>query len=316
MPVFHPCCRLFMLCLLAINLCSACHAQGSAIDSDSLCFVSANWQEERQENIRFLQHQFLSDSLFGHPQYIFWMEIPPTEIYRLHYAYDPQLSPTSVQAQRHQALAAVNGSFFDIDQGFPICYLRIDSVEVGENTPGKTDSINRKYYQYATLSLADSALNFIIPDSNRCHEASLPGRNLMTAGPMLIYHDSVIPQRDDRTFVTHRHNRTAVGLRADGSAIILVADGRFRNQAAGLSLNELCNLMRWLGCRDAINLDGGGSSTFYVHPQDNEPQSAVRNYPSDNRRFDHEGERDVSSILYIEALRTEHEVPIEQKQSE
>jgi exopolysaccharide biosynthesis protein len=51
--------------------------------------------------------------------------------------------------------------------------------------------------------------------------------------------------------------------------------------------------MRWLGCTEAINLDGGGSSTMYI--KDN----GVVNYPSDNNRHDHEGQRPVSNAILL-----------------
>lgn len=293
-------CVLFCLAILFSSGCYSCRAQGDSTVLDSLRFVAADWHRVEDEGIVFCWHQFVDDSqLFGAAQYVFLMEIPSTEVHRIHYAYDSLLAPTSMQAQRYEALAAVNGSFFDMKKGNPICFLRIDSIEVGENTPLKTDSIHRKYYQYATLCLAGDSLDFVIPDSSRFSEQSLTCKDIMTAGPMLLHCDSVMPQRDDRTFVTHRHNRTAVGQRADGTVVILVADGRSSSQAAGFSLPELARVMRWLGCRHAINFDGGGSSTFYWRCRDGESCSPVRNFPSDNGAFDHEGERPVSSILYI-----------------
>ena len=104
-----------------------------------------------------------------------------------------------------------------------------------------------------------------------------------------------MPQRDDRTFVTHRHNRTALGIRPDGTVLLLVADGRFPHRAEGLSIPELTMVMRWLGCTDAVNLDGGGSSTMYVrsHPD------TVVNHPSDNHRYDHQGQRPVANAILL-----------------
>ena len=51
--------------------------------------------------------------------------------------------------------------------------------------------------------------------------------------------------------------------------------------------------MRWLGCTEAINLDGGGSSTMYIK------DSGVVNYPSDNNRHDHDGQRPVSNAIIL-----------------
>ncbi len=60
-----------------------------------------------------------------------------------------------------------------------------------------------------------------------------------------------------------RHPRTAAGVTAGGELILLVADGRQR-ASRGLTLRELGDLMLELGCVEALNLDGGGSSTLVV----------------------------------------------------
>lgn len=208
--------------------------------------------------------------------------------------HDSALTTVSDLARRTNAYAAVNGSFFDMDKGNPICYLRIGGQQLGENTPQVSDSVNRKYYQYAVMTLAPTRL--WVPDSNRQWEIQLADSDIMTAGPMLLHEGQYVPQRDDRTFITRRHNRTALGLRPDGTTLLLVADGRFRHQAEGLSIPELQRIMRWLGCTEAINLDGGGSSTMYVH---NRPHDGVVNYPSDNRNYDHEGQRPVSNAIVV-----------------
>lgn len=68
--------------------------------------------------------------------------------------------------------------------------------------------------------------------------------------------------------------RTAVGIRADGSAVLFVCDGRNSGGSAGLSLDELARILKGLGCTDAMNLDGGGSSAICVNGK-------VINHPSD-----------------------------------
>jgi len=57
--------------------------------------------------------------------------------------------------------------------------------------------------------------------------------------------------------------RTALGLRSDGSAVFYVVDGNAK-ETVGLTLSELAQRMVSLGCVQAINLDGGGSSTMSV----------------------------------------------------
>ena len=194
--------------IIPLFLCIALslHAQ-----RDSLTFVNGNWQTDSLDGMVLRQCQFEGKRLFTSNQQIFVLEIPDTAHYTLRFAHEPRRTKTSEMALKHNAVAAVNGSFFDMDQHFPVCFLRIDSVNLGENTPGK-DTVNRKYYQYGTLCLAGDSELIIKTASSRRWEESLPYPNIMTAGPLLIWHDTLQYMRDDRTFVTNRHNRTAVGL--------------------------------------------------------------------------------------------------------
>lgn len=264
--------------------------------NDSLRIVNAEWSVDTLEGFYLKRYQFGEGALFCSAQHLYILEIPARSHRRLVFAYDSVLTPVSSFAQRHNAYAAVNGSYFDMSHGNPVCYLRIDGVALGENTPSATDSIHRKYYQYATLLLNGGRPLLATPDSSRIWEESLPDSNVMTAGPMLLHNGQEVPQRDDRTFVTRRHNRTALGLRPDGTTLLLVADGRFKHKAEGLTLFELQRIMRWLGCNEAINLDGGGSSTMYVHDK---PYEGIVNHPSDNHSHDHEGQRPVSNAILV-----------------
>lgn len=263
--------------------------------SDSVVYVAKKYDTADLKSGLTL-HSYIYDEsqAFKSNQQIFILEIPDNGEYSLEFVYEEKRTPTSTMALKSGAVAAVNGSFFDMDKHFPVCYLRIDSVEVGENTPGK-DTVNRKYYQYGTICIDHDSVFILKTDSSRRWEERLPYRDIMTAGPLLIKDHELQYLRDDRTFVTMRHNRTALGILDDGTLLLVVADGRFK-QAAGLTLFELQEFMDMLGCRDAINLDGGGSTTLFMNTDEAE---GVVNYPSDNGRFDHEGERPVSNAIVV-----------------
>ena len=287
--------RLILITLLVACLWPTTTAQ---VDHsvDSMRVAGAEWSIDTMEGFYLKRYHFGEGALFCSAQHLFVIEIPARSHRRLAFVSDTTLTEVSALAERCGAYAAVNGSFFDMDAGNPVCYLRIDGRQVGENTPAKTDSVNRKYYQHATLALHDGRPRLAVPDSNRLWEDGLQDSNIMTAGPMLLRRGNLVPQRDDRTFVTNRHNRTALGLKPDGTTLLVVADGRFKHQAEGLSIPELELVMRWLGCTEAINLDGGGSSTMYVQGK---PHDGVVNYPSDNHQHDHEGQRPVSNAILV-----------------
>ena len=63
----------------------------------------------------------------------------------------------------------------------------------------------------------------------------------------------------------NRHPRSAVALAADGAVWLVVVDGR-QPLSRGVTLEELAELLLALGAADALNLDGGGSSTLVVRP--------------------------------------------------
>ena len=90
-----------------------------------------------------------------------------------------------------------------------------------------------------------------------------------------------------------RHPRTAVGLDAKRTRlVILVVDGRKPGIADGMSYDELAAEMLRLGCRDAFNLDGGGSSVMAIR----DPATAefhILNEPTDGR------ERAVANVLGV-----------------
>ena len=288
------------LCALTSISCRATSTTDSLPDTDSLAFAACVWEVDEHPGFTVKRLQVSDNSLFGSNQQLTLIVIPPDSKRRLAFAIADStrdtILTTSEIALRTDALAAINGSYFDMTLYNPICYLRIDGREMGINTPGKEDTVNRKYYQYASIRLRNGHPRLFIPDSNRMSERSRPDSNIMTAGPMLLWHGERVPQRDDRTFVTNRHNRTALGITDDGTVILLTADGRFRNIAEGFTLTELESVMKWLGCRDAITLDGGGSTTMFVRGR---PNGGLLTHPSDNNRFDYKGERPVSNAILV-----------------
>jgi exopolysaccharide biosynthesis protein len=93
-------------------------------------------------------------------------------------------------------------------------------------------------------------------------------------------------------FAETQHPRTAVGIADDGKRLVMVVvDGR-RKDRVGMKLTELADLMKSLGCKDAMNLDGGGSSEMAIRNPET-GQLEVKNSPSDYR------ERAVGNVLGV-----------------
>lgn len=83
-----------------------------------------------------------------------------------------------------------------------------------------------------------------------------------------------------------RAPRTALGIMEDGRLLLVTVNGRQPNISVGMSLTELANLLLELGAVQAMNLDGGGSTTMVI-------RNLVLNLPSDGK------ERPVSNAIVI-----------------
>lgn len=204
------------------------------------------------------------------------LEAPDT---RLTVAVPDLLRATSAQARDGGALAAVNGGFFTKD-GKPVGMRLADGVAFGvaSSPPRAAVGWNGRQVRFG-----------------RGSEDWSDWPQLVAAGPHLVAGGVVIDHGDKQRKV--RHPRTALGVRGDGIVLLLTADGR-TPLAAGLSLDELGDVMLGLGCVDAINLDGGGSSTLWALGW---PGNGIANHPCDNKQFDPEGERAVADVVLVHA---------------
>ncbi len=125
-------------------------------------------------------------------------------------------------------------------------------------------------------------------EGGRAAEAFLPVRGdtrIMQAGiaPTRFPHDS------DRT----RAPRSIIGLTPEGKAVLCIIDGRLTNHSLGATLREAGRIGQALGCRQVLNLDGGGSSVLQLWPQAfrdttllPEISAGITNIPSDNGHRD------------------------------
>jgi Phosphodiester glycosidase len=105
-------------------------------------------------------------------------------------------------------------------------------------------------------------------------------------GPVLLQNGEIkITNEEELKFtgkaIDDKHPRTAMGYTDDNRLIILVIQGRFPGIAEGASLKQEAQILKHLGCREALNLDGGGSSCMLINgketikPSDKEGQRAI-----------------------------------------
>jgi len=240
-----------------------------------------------------LHQASFTGSLFDANQYLCVLEVAPGARFDIVPAAEKTLAKTSEIAEREGAVAAINGSFFNMRAPYgSVNYLRVDGQELAPNAYDAYENTSggRSIRQTGAVATFRGDMYVLKGDVIARWERDIEAEDVVTTGPMLLIggEPEGIVVND---FNTRRNPRTAVGRRSDGTVLLVVADGR-NKEAAGLSMLELQLVMLALGCEDAVNLDGGGSTAMVVRGE-------VVNHPSDNRRFDADGERPVANAIVV-----------------
>ena len=245
---------------------------------------AAEWEERKVSDEITYKYAYFTD-LFSSNQSVTVFEMDLTSD-NLSFAI-PHVSSgfikTSDAGWSVGAIAAINGSYFDTTNGGSTTFLKKDGDVITQTRGGFT-----WYRENAGFGL-DQDGNPVIIQKPSAGWASSSYPTLLASGPMLVMNGEEIEQVD-QAFTQNRHPRTAIGLTDDNRLLAVVVDGRF-SEAHGMSTPELAELMAVLGCTVAMNLDGGGSSTAWLKTR------GVVNYPSDNGKFDNEGERGVATAI-------------------
>ncbi len=141
---------------------------------------------------------------------------------------------------------------------------------------GQTIGMNTRHYPDKTQKVDKTATRFI--------EDIVGGvPQLIKGGKIEITWEA---EKSSKAFVETRHPRTAVAKLKDGKFLMVTVDGR-SEASGGIGLQNLAEILLELGATDAVNLDGGGSTTMFL-------DGKVVNKPSDK-----EGERKVGDAILV-----------------
>lgn len=259
--------------------------------NDSITFTSAQWEAQTiAKGIIWKHYQFVNKSLFTSSQNINILEIKLSRKNRIALGYEHKLlKPTSEFGKTANAIAAINGTFFDVKNGGSVDYLKVNDSIIATNRPYPNNE--RARHQRSALVLHKRKLQIAKWNGSADWESNLKSANIMLTGPLLVLNKQAEPL-DTGEFNRVRHPRSAIAIPGKKRVLFITIDGRHEN-AAGMSLHELTKIMQWLQVHHGINLDGGGSTTLWLQ------QQGVVNYPSDNKKWDHEGERKVANVVLI-----------------
>lgn len=258
--------------------------------------ADADWFE-RELGAGVVWRHYLFDNLFGSKQSISYIEAdlanPNVDVEFPYLASSRQKVSAMVPGQFPASKAAINGTYFNTGaSGGHLTYLRINGTAI---PPGGTLFSPWGYEGAVALNALGAASIKQIPAGGWGNNITDP--DILACGPLVMVNGTV-PSAALAAIGAHctsRHPRSAVGITLSNRLILLTADGR-TEMAAGLTCEELGQVMEQLGCDDALNLDGGGSTTLWGA---GEQYAGVLNYPSDNGAYDHLGERSCSNAISV-----------------
>ena len=132
----------------------------------------------------------------------------------------------------------------------------------------------------------------ITPQARILVETSVDAAESLGANPVILRNGKrALPWPADPNLIPALHPRTLVGWNPAGDRFIVAVDGR-QPSSAGLTMAEAADFLLGLGATDAVNLDGGGGTTFVVG-------GAVRNRPSDHPEQNPPPERVAPNALVV-----------------
>jgi len=189
---------------------------------------------------------------------------------------------TSEIAADNNAIFAINGDYY----GFRTDGIVIRNGVIYRDIPAR---IGLAFYRDGTMKIYDemqTSAQQLLDDGVW---------NTFSFGPALIENSAVVDDfgrvEIDTNFGNHsiqgENPRTGVGIIDENHFIFVVVDGRSRGYSRGVTLEEFAQIFADLGCTDAYNLDGGGSSVMYF-------MGRLVNNPLGRNK-----ERGTSDILYI-----------------
>ena len=210
------------------------------------------------------------------------------DIETIRYGRNWAMTETTKQAQSMQSrrninvVGAINAGGYDMSNGRPSGAFIMSGTQINAPT--------------GTTFWIDKSGDAHITSAQECNAAYAAGNVLEAVASFgdIFENGHARSGLDNVT----RASRTAIGIKADGSVVMFMVDGRQAPYSVGMTMAEVAAAMEDLGCEQAVNLDGGGSSTFATQ-REGEPENStsagltLRCRPSDGY------ERKVSNTIMV-----------------
>ncbi len=236
---------------------------------------------------------------------------------------EPTTAPTSTIVGSMPVSAAINGGYFNLKgSGNSTSYIVTSGKVVADPNTNSALLTNPALKPFLSRILNRSEVRFLrdaqgkqVVQVTRHTTAVHKGMTLidsLQAGPQLLPAVTAVdeafirtnPNGTDADSISARKEaaRTAFGVTADGHAMMLCVSGKGQDpESFGINLEELAALMRRLGCVQALNFDGGASTTMFVRFANGDAGSA-QSLPSGEVVCGKQPETRVKSVLLLEPI--------------
>lgn len=241
--------------------------------------------------------------------------------YKVDFAYRAESDTCShmIETRRNAGIDVLGG--VNVNYELDATYMRINGIDVSKVT---IPSNHLRFWKHegAVLGYKDGSVRVRLSDRSNGvkaieNYANSTATNLCSSSPSLIEDyqnigstfvdkERLASQLDNLDYEDKdrhqgvRHPRTAVAVTGDGDLLLITVDGRWPDKAEGMTCDELTRfIIKYFKPRYALNLDGGGSTVMCVKGH-GEKTTNVVNYPTDNKVFNHFGQRKRELFLLIE----------------
>lgn len=268
-------------------------------EEDARAIQSIAWKEKNIASGIVLK-QCEKVVIFGKLQSISILEID-TALAQVDFQVDYEKSgfhPVSVFGHRNNAIAAINGTYFmttGTNMYTPWHFIKIDGKVISK-------TVNNEFSTRATgvMTVTDGIVDLSTWNKEKEALQAQGSQYALVCGPLLLDNGQECeiwnpdPSNTSGTNFVGINPRSCVAHTADGKVLLITVDGRQASRAVGMSLRQLQFFTQAIGCTDALNLDGGGSSALYVQ---GEERHGIVNVPIDENVSGKE--RNVGNVLYI-----------------
>jgi exopolysaccharide biosynthesis protein/protein tyrosine/serine phosphatase len=240
--------------------------------------ANADWGWQNHDGVYYGKATF--DDLYGNPQKVSIAKYSDQAMATMLYDKERSKQGTNGLAAEAGATVAINGSYFNMNNCTSTTALWIKGTEIATTVADEYARCN------GIVGFKDGILS-IEPYSNATTASQLAAwgkkyDGFVVAGPIIRRGGVSMDANIGGEGFYGPHPRSMIGKCADGTVYMVVMEGRM-DDALGFSTENMVALAEDLGMTDAINLDGGGSSTLWVTGAGviNKPSGgSVRNVPN------------------------------------